>query len=498
MVNFISKTPKEKPEYNFSFNISHLLQANFGSFIAYKKNKVGFTISGLANYQKPFDVDKDDFTELPKALDFTIHPKLFLYLNANNTLVVGNSYTNSDRIGGDIKVIKYQADTNHVYFEKNNTHRNISTIDFTHVFKNDNKLIIKNSFSYFNRKIEIPNYGFQGKSFNNYFDISYFHKKNKHTIVAGLNNNTDIFKEANNFRDFQTHTTGIFAQHTFDISKKIILESGLRADIVHYSNQNYKKTEFFVLPKFSVLFIINTHWSSRIGGGLGYKSPTLFTEETETLQYQNIDALNNVKSERSYGATADMTYKTAIGKKVFFAINNLFFYTNIQHASILQNDGIGNLHFINSAKPVNSLGIESNMKWIFFENLKFFSGYTFTYAKAKYLEGNQFIRLLPKHKLNLTLIYEKENNFKIGIEAYYSSKQLLSNGSSTPNFWELGFMAQKTFGIVSVYINAENFTDTRQSRYKNVVNGSHTNPNFDEIWTHTEGFVISGGLKIKL
>jgi iron complex outermembrane receptor protein/outer membrane receptor for ferrienterochelin and colicins len=35
--------------------------------------------------------------------------------------------------------------------------------------------------------------------------------------------------------------------------------------------------------------------------GMGYKTPTLFTEETETIQYRNVLQLNNVKSEKSYG-----------------------------------------------------------------------------------------------------------------------------------------------------------------------------------------------------
>ncbi|RYF86180.1 MAG: TonB-dependent receptor, partial [Chitinophagaceae bacterium] len=77
-------------------------------------------------------------------------------------------------------------------------------------------------------------------------------------------------------------------------------------------------------------------------------------------------------------------------------------------------------------------------------------------------------------------------------------KQYLSNGTQTPAFAELGFMAEKIFNKFSLFINFENFTDVRQSRYKNVVSGSHANPSFDEIWTHTEGFVFNGGIKLKL
>ena len=127
----------------------------------------------------------------------------------------------------------------------------------------------------------------------------------------------------------------------------------------------------------------------------------------------------------------------------------------------------------------------------------FFLGYTFTHSKAKYVPGNQYLPLVPRNKLNSALIYEKEGVIKLGLEGYFTGKQYLSDGTRTPYFSELGFMAEKIFKRFSLYINFENFTDTRQSKYKNVVNGSHIDPTFDEIWTHTEGFVMNGGVKLR-
>jgi len=96
------------------------------------------------------------------------------------------------------------------------------------------------------------------------------------------------------------------------------------------------------------------------------------------------------------------------------------------------------------------------------------------------------------------LIYEREGSIKLGLEGYFTGKQYLHDGTKTPSFAEYGFMAEKIFRKFSLFVNLENFTDTRQSRYKNVVNGSRIEPVFDEIWTHTEGFVVNGGIKIKL
>jgi iron complex outermembrane receptor protein/outer membrane receptor for ferrienterochelin and colicins len=175
----------------------------------------------------------------------------------------------------------------------------------------------------------------------------------------------------------------------------------------------------------------------------------------------------------------------------------MFFYTIINKPIVLETDISGNSKFVNREKPVYSAGFETNVKFIFKNYFKLFLGYTFTDAKANYLSGNQFLPLVPKSKLNSALIYEKAGVIKLGLEGYFTGKQYLSNGARTPAFSELGFMAEKIFKKFSLYINFENFTDTRQSRYKNVVNGTHTEPTFDEIWTHTEGFVFNGGIKLK-
>ncbi|HNJ59117.1 MAG TPA: TonB-dependent receptor, partial [Chitinophagaceae bacterium] len=243
----------------------------------------------------------------------------------------------------------------------------------------------------------------------------------------------------------------------------------------------------------------SNHLSSRIGAGLGYKVPTIFTEETEAMHYNNLQALDNsVTSERSVGGTIDVNYKNKIGADFQYSFNIMYFLTSINKPLILEQNMQNLFVFKNETKPVISNGIEANIKFIYKNDLKLFVGYTLLDAKAIYKTVNNFIALTPKNKLNFVLMYEKHNNFKLGFEGYYSDKQYLSNGTKTPNFIELGFLAEKTWKKLTVFINFENFTDERQSNYKRVVNAPNTNPTFDEIWNHTEGRVINGGIKIKL
>lgn len=498
VVNFISKTPKEKGEYNFIINQSNIGQSNFGGYASQRKGKFGYAVLGLLNLQKSYDVDNDDFSEIPKSNNFTINPRVFYYPNETTTFMLGNSFTKGTMKGGDMNVIAGNADTFHTYFEKNETIRNTTTFEFDKKFTENNSFKLKQSLSFFDRKISIPNYEFAGFNTNIFTDASYLWTTKKQTIITGLNFQYDDFKQSNiSTLNAKSNTIGAYIQQTWDISEDIKLENGLRIDNVNYSNPNFSKNQIFALPKISALFKFNNKWSSRIGGGLGYKIPTIFTEQTETNQYQNVLALNNVKAERSIGGTTDINFKTNLSDDFVFSINQMFFATQINKPLILQNSGV-NTFFINADKPVISNGFETNIKFIFKEDLKFFVGYTFTNAKAKYLTSNQFLPLLPKNKLNMALIFEKENNFKLGLEGFFTDQQFLYNGTQTPTFWEFGFMAEKTlWKNYSFFINFENFTDTRQSNYKPVVNGSHNNPTFDDIWTHTEGATINGGIKLK-
>ncbi|MEO6488597.1 MAG: TonB-dependent receptor [Ferruginibacter sp.] len=499
VVNFISKTPGEEQVVDILFNQSNIGQTNVGAYLSKRKGKLGYALLSLFNFQKAYDVDKDDFSELPDNKNYTINPRIFFYPNPSITIMIGNSFTKGNMKGGDMKVIDGKQDSSHTYFEKNVTLRNTSTIEVDKRFAEKSSLKLKQSISIFNREINIPNYTFAGSTINSYTDLSMIFFKKKHTIITGLDLVLEKFDQKHSeVQNNHSSSVGGYFQDSWDLDKKIKIETGLRIDNVSYKNINYSKNQTFVLPRISVLVKITDKIVSRVGAGLGYKIPTIFTEQTESIQYRNVLPLDNVTAERSYGGTADVNYKKNLGSKLNFIVNQMFFYTSIINPLELQSQIGGNYFFANTAKPIITNGFETNIKFIFKENLKLFVGYTFTNAKAMYLPINKQLPLLPRNKLNLTLMYEKEDNFKLGLESYFTGSQHLYNGTKTPGFWEFGFAAQKTIKKISVFINFENFTDERQSKYKPVVNPPHNNPTFDDIWNHTEGFVLNGGVKLKL
>lgn len=491
VVNFISKNPEAEQVTTLVLNQTSALGTDFSIFNGRKFKRLGYTLLGSANYQHRYDVDDDDFTELPDTRSFAINPKGYFYVNEETTLTMGNSTSYQNRKGGDVFVLDGNGDALHQYFEQNNTFRNISTFNLSHDFENGGQFFAKHSLAFFTRELTTPTSTFEGSQFNSFTEISYARAFGRHAMIFGASAVYDRFREKNVLvpRNEDRTTFGAFVQDTVDISKKFSLEAGFRLD-------KTKSYGTFALPRVSVLYRFTEHLTSRTGFGLGYKTPTMFTEEAETLLFRNVIGLgNSLRAERSKGGTFDLNYTNTYGEKFTYSINQMFFYTTITDPIILRSSG-RDFVFSNADSPVISKGFETNARFGY-GIAKLFIGYTLTDAKAGYLTGTRILTLMPRHKINSALVLEKHESFKTGVEFYYGSRQTLDDRSLTRSTAEVGLFGEKTFGKISLFINAENIFDERQGRYTQVVFPPHQNPAFAELYTHTEGRVFNGGIKIR-
>ncbi len=494
LVNLISKTPKEEKELKFHVDVTSAGGLNTSGFYGKKFGKTGLTVFASRNSNAAYDPADISFSAIPKFDRYTLNPKLFVFFSPSTTMTVGANITTEKRTGGDMDYIK--GDNPSGYFEANNTDRYSTQVSFEHHFGKCSHFTLKNSFNRFQRGITSPGYGFTGTQNGTFTEATYAYHGDRAEWVTGLNLLTDDFKEiqltTTPLRNYQQLTVGAFVQNTLKVNEKFNLETGLRGDYV-------KEYGFAFLPRLSALFKFNSNLSSRIGGGLGYKTPTIFAEESERMQYKNVLPVDkNVnKLERSYGVNADINYKTKFADgEVSFSINHLFFYTRITDPLLLQPDG-GNYRFNTVAGHIDSRGMETNIK-IGYSDFKLFLGYTYTHAELHQgnIKAENF--LTPRHRLNSVLLYEVHEKWKVGLEGYYFSKQNLSDGTSGKPYWITGLMIEKLWEKFSLYINFENFLDARQTRFGSIYTGSMSSPVFKDIYAPLDGFVVNGGIKLRL
>ncbi len=496
LVNLISKLPTDKRELNFLVNGTSAGGLDLSGFYGKKFRKTGITIYAARNANKPYDPSATGFTAIPKTERYTIHPKLFLYFNPKTTLSLGVNTVFENRTGGDIRYIEGKGDSTHSYFEKNKSSRFSTQLLLEHQFHANSRFTLKNSVNNFNRTITIPGYIFDGKQWSAYSEISYNREGEKMDWVTGMNLYSDNFREISSDtfpkRNYDQQTAGGFIQNTWKAAHWLELETGLRGDYV----MDYG---FILLPRISALLKISPGLTSRLGGGLGYKTPTIFTEDAERVQFRSVLPVSPEvnKLERSYGANFDINYRVSFSGQVSISVNQLFFYTRINGPLKLENTTGGLYQLVNVNGFLSTRGWETNVK-LGYNDFKLFLGYTFTDAQLNENGEKSENPLTAKHRLNNILMYESENKWKIGLEAYYYSKQLLNDGTTGKPYWLFGFMAEKTWKQFSLFINFENLTDTRQTRFDSIYTGTVTHPVFRDIYAPLDGFVMNGGLKLTL
>lgn len=491
LVNLVSKTPTAKRELSFMGNATSAGGLDLSGFYSQKFSKVGVTVFGSRNTGKPYDPADIGLTAIPKFERYTINPRLFIYGEKTNANI-GFSYITEDRVGGSMDYIKNGTAG---YFEKNNTDRFTTQAQLTHRINDNSQLNFKNSYSRFNRFIQIPSYAFKGLQQSTYSEATYSTNGEKADWIIGANVLTDDFKEdkqsTNTLRNYHYNTLGAFVQNTWTPSKQFSLETGLRGDYV-------KQYGFALLPRVSAMLKVTPKLTARLGGGLGYKTPTVFNEEAERIQFQNILPINEntTSNERSAGGNFDVNYRTRIGD-VGVAINQLFFYTRLNKPLVLTASGTNSYEFVNANGHIDTKGTETNVR-LTYGDLKLFLGYTYADVNTRYNSVKSWYPLAAKHRLNNVLMYEKEGKLKIGAEAYYVSPQKLNDGAIGKSYWTFGLMGEKTWKHFSIIVNLENLTDTRQTKLDTIYTGTINNPTFRDIYAPVEGFVANGGIRIRL
>ena len=491
MINLISKTPKLKdPQHSILINYSTLNEFNLNTFHSGRNKKTGYTFFAGTTLQRAKDVNKDGFSDVPDLKSFFFHPKLFLYPNEKNTLTLEYDGTFEDRNGGDMQVLHKTKDNVHQFFIQNRSFRNSIAGTWENKLNKTSQLNFKGLLGFFNRDIITNVFGMKATQQTFFTELSYLKKWNKHTLVSGINISGENFDkklpDSSLINPYSNHTLGVFIQDDWKITSKLTAQAGLRFDY----NDAYEPV---VLPRVSLLYKFNHHFTSRLGGGMGYKAPSVFNNDIDERELRNHNLAADILTEKSLGANWDVNYKQSFDKWNI-TINQMFYVTQINRPVIAENNNI-NYRYINAAKPLNTKGFETYVA-IKHNDLSMYLGYTYTNAKQVYNITMPFVPLSAKSKFAAVISNEFSSRFRACIEASYTGKQYLDDGSQTPGYFIAAAMVRYDIKKLSLVLNCENIFDYRQTRKENIVYGNISNPLFKQIWAPVDGRVVNLSAKI--
>jgi outer membrane receptor for ferrienterochelin and colicins len=488
LVNLVSKVPGPEPERLLLVNGSTAGGFDGGAFLSARGRNFGYTILASGALQRPYDADGDAFTDLPRTRRLTLAPRLFYYGADGTAAWIGASATAEDREGGDLWEFRDGPAPGPPYTERHRSGRASLQARLDRPLSDALAMTLKTSGTLFDRQIDVPAHSFRGHQSASYSEASGNARLGAHDLVAGLDLRTDAFREQEaGPRDYTYVTAGAFVQDTWDATERLVLEAGLRAD-------HHNRFGTFVLPRASLLVRLAEGLSARAGGGLGYRAPTIFLEESEERAFRGVLALpDDARAETSIGGSLDLNYRTVLFDVLGLSLNQALYFTRLSDPLLPHEPTPGLLEYRNATDDVRTRSLETNARFSL-DDFTLFLGYVNLEARR---QSGDPLALVPRHRTYSVLVWEQHGQGRVGLEAYYTGPQQLTNGERVPGFLVAGVMAERRLGPARLFVNLENLTGTRQHRHAPVVLGPRSEPRFAEIWAPLEGFVANGGVRLE-
>lgn len=495
MMNLVSKTPKRnQPENSFIINRTSLFENNLNVFSSARNNNMGYTLFAGGNLQQAVDVYNNGFSTVPNVKSIFVHPRMFIYNNPNSTFILGYTLNAEDRKGGDMQVLDGKTNVTHQFFIQNKSLRNTIDADWENNLNNGAHLSIKATTSLYNREVLTNLFGMKAQQNLWYSELAYTKKSDHHNWIAGLNFNGDAFMKQQPDSTLLTnengYTIGAYVQDDWKITPALTAEAGLRAD--HHSVYGN-----FLLPRISFMYRFNPQLTMRLGGGMGYKTPSLFSGDVDERDYRYIAGYKpGTIAEKSTGVNFDVNYKWR-GDEWQFTLNQSFFYTAIQHPLLLDSmTNPFNMRWFNAAQNITTAGFETYLQ-AREEETELYLGYVYTNTQRNYDAQSQHFPLIAKHKIAGLASFEIADQFRIGLELSYTGKQYLEDGSTTRDYILSAAMLNYRFKKISIVLNCENLFNFKQGNYGQLVYPPYSNPVFSDIWGPLEGRVFNLSVQVK-
>ena len=128
---------------------------------------------------------------------------------------------------------------------------------------------------------------------------------------------------------------------------------------------------------------------------------------------------------------------------------------------------------------------------------------TYTYVRAREtLDAIELdVPLTPRHSAGIVGMWEMEDAGRVGIEWYYTGKQRLEENpyrERSRSYVIIGLLAERQLGWVRVFLNGENLTGVRQTRWDPLLRPARAPDGrwTVDAWAPLEGRNVNGGVRV--
>ena len=485
VVNLLSRRPGTKPEREILINQSTEGATDGVLWLSSPlSDSWGMTFLGGGHRQHQTDADGDGWSDLAHYERAIARPRFYWNDNKGQSLFVTIGTTIENRAGGTQPNTPL-PETMSPYHESLDTRRfDVGALWQTVV---DGQTIVT-ARGTMARQAHDHLFGDmreQDRHDTSFAEVTLRRSTGRHTWVGGVAVEQDAYIATDLPQFSYAHTTpGVFIQDDIDVRPWLALSLSGRLD--HHSEYGW-----FVSPRISSLFR-SGNWTTRLSAGTGFFGTTPLTEETEVAGLTRLTIDGSLRAERGRSASIDIT--RTLGR---FALTTILFRSHITNPVHVERS---TYTLRNLLDPTTNNGVELLGT---FRQAPFAITTSYTYVQAREsIDGIRHdVAYTPRQSFGLVGMAENEDG-RLGVEVYYTGRQRLEanpyRDTSTP-YVVVGILAEKRLGPLRLFINGENLTGVRQTRWDPIL---RTERALDgrwtvDAWAPLVGRVFNGGVRIQ-
>jgi iron complex outermembrane receptor protein len=285
---------------------------------------------------------------------------------------------------------------------------------------------------------------------------------------------------------------GVYVQDTYAPTEWIELAGSARLDV-------HNTYGTFLSPRLSAVFRQpNSAWSLRASAGGGYAAPTPFVDEVEATGLGSLLPLHGLHAERAITESIDA--KWAAGG---WDLNASVFDSAIRNALEVQGAPNEKLELGNAGGLRRAPGVEALVHYGA-GALQLIASWSCIHATDDSPAGlREAAPLVPRESAELGAILQQEKRGRIGMEVGYTGRQALQDDpyrTFSEPYIELNALGELHLGAISIFINAINLTNVRQTRFEPLL---RTSPGLGgtpitPVWAPLDGRTFNIGIRADL
>ena len=480
VVNLISRRPGDEAEREILLNGTTRGGFDGVTWLATPVRRGwALTLLGGGHTQQQTDVDGDSWSDLPGYSRLVLRPRVFWDGGDGRTFFATAGYTGEDREGGGVP-------DGAEYREALITHRADAGAAWQHVLGGQTVFSARFAVASQKHDHQFGEIRERDRHETVFAEALLRRAAGHHTLVGGIAFERTAYRPTDvpQFA-FTYNIPGVFVQDDIDVASWVSVSASGRLDW-------HSEYGTFFSPRVSGLFRGGA-WTSRLSVGGGFFAPSALTEETEAAGLTRLVIPAPLRAEEGRSATFDVTRTDGPFSSTFTLFRSRTRFP-------IDVDRSTGLVLTNQPEPATTAGAE--LLGVF-RHEPFAVTASYTFVRARELDGSVMLDapLTPRHSAGLVAMWEREDVGRVGLEIYYTGVQRLEENpyaTASEPYTIVGLLAEKQFGRLRVFINGENLTGVRQTRWDPLVRPSRAPDGrwTVDAWAPLEGRTINGGIRL--